>query len=322
MKHILVVTPFLEKHRKQLAQAAPGCEFIYCQPWEVTAERLTETDILIGNVKPAQIGAPERLKWVQLASSGADAYVKPGVLRPGTKLTCSTGAYSKAVAEHAFAMTLMLQKKLHLYRDNQSRAAWRDMGDVTSIADSAVAVIGLGEIGTHYARMAKALGAYVIGVRRRPGPGPESVDEVYTMEALDEILSRADVVMSVLPETELTHHLYTKERFERMKPTAVFINVGRGGAVASETLCEALSDGQIAAAGVDVTELEPLPGDSPLWTLPNLMITPHISGDFHLPETLDRVADIAAENLAAYLKGEELRNQVDFETGYRKGGSR
>lgn len=318
MKKILVVTPFRKKHKEQLERAAHGCEFTYVPASEVTAEQLAETDILIGNVKPSKIGAPARLEWVQLASSGADAYVKPGVLRPGTKLTCSTGAYSKAVAEHAFAMTLMLQKKLHLYRDNQSKAAWRDMGDVTSIADSAVAVIGLGAIGLHYARMAKALGAYVIGVKRRVGACPEGVDEMYTMEALDEVLSRADVVMSVLPETELTHHLYTAERFAVMKPTAVFINVGRGGAVSSEVLYEALTEGRIAAAGVDVTELEPLPEDSPLWELPNLMITPHISGDFHLAETLDRVADIAAGNLAAYLRDEELQNQVDFETGYRK----
>lgn len=318
MNKILVVTPFLEKHKKLLEQAAPGCEFIYCPASEVTAALMEETDILIGNVPPDRIGSSARLAWVHLASSGADAYVKPGVLRPGTRLTCSTGAYSKAVAEHAFAMTLMLQKKLHLYRDNQSKASWWDMGDVVSIADSVVAVIGLGEIGLHYARMAKALGACVIGVKRRVGACPTGVDEVHTMEALDETLARADVVMSVLPETELTHHLYTRERFAAMKPTAVFINVGRGGAVASEVLHDALTGGQIAAAGVDVTELEPLPGDSPLWTLPNLLITPHISGDFHLPDTLDRVADIAAGNLAAYLGGAELLNQVDFETGYRK----
>lgn len=318
MKKVLVLTPFLEKHRSLLEQAGPGCEFEYCSASQVTAEKAAQADIILGNIKPSLIGASEKLEWLQLASSGADAYVKPGVLHEKTKLTNSTGAYSKTVAEHAFAMTLMLQKKLHLYRDNQNRARWADMGEITSIADATVAVIGLGDIGLHYARMVKALGGRVIGVKRRAGNCPEGVDELYAMEGLDEALARADVVMSVLPETLQTHHLYTKERFERMKSSAIFINVGRGGAVSSEALCEALRDGQIAAAGIDVAELEPLPADSPLWSLPNLMITPHVAGDFHLPETLDRVAAIAAKNLAAFLAGEELSNQVDFETGYRK----
>lgn len=318
MKKVLVLTPFLEKHKKQIEQAGAGCVFEYCPAGQVTAEQIAGANIIMGNIKAGLIGASENLEWLQLASSGADAYVKPGVLHEKTMLTSSTGAYSKAVAEHAFACTLMLQKNLHLYRDNQNQAQWEDRGNVTSIADSVVAIIGLGDIGLHYARMAKALGAYVIGVKRRSGACPAGVDELYTMEHLDEVLPRADVVMTVLPETEHTHHLYTKERFEAMKPSAVFVNVGRGGAVASEVLYEALQKRQIASAAIDVAELEPLPAESPLWSLPDLMITPHIAGDFHLPETLDRVADIAARNLAAFLKGEELINQVDFETGYRK----
>lgn len=318
MTNVLVTVPLLPRHREMLAAAGPDCCFDYTLAAEVTAEQMASADILIGNVAPGKIGASEKLGWVQLASSGADAYVKPGVLHEKTLLTNSTGAYSKSVAEHAFAQTMMLQKNLHLYRDNQARGLWRDEGPVTSIADAAVAVIGLGEIGLHYARMAKALGAYVLGVKRRQSDCPPAVDELYTMEELDAVLARADVVMSVLPETELTHHLYTAERFARMKETAIFINVGRGGAVASEVLADVLKQGVIAGAAIDVAELEPLPADSPLWQIPNLVITPHVAGDFHLIETLDNVAAIAAKNLAAYLRREELINLVDFESGYRK----
>ena len=318
MTNVLVTVPLLPRHREMLEAAGPDCCFDYAPAAEVTAEQMASADILIGNVAPGKIGASEKLGWVQLASSGADAYVKPGVLHARTLLTNSTGAYSKSVAEHAFAQTMMLQKNLHLYRDNQARGLWRDEGPVTSIADATVAVIGLGEIGLHYACMAKALGAYILGVKRRQSDCPPAVDELYTMEELDAVLARADVVMSVLPETELTHHLYTAERFARMKETAIFINVGRGGAVATEVLADALKRGVIAGAAIDVAETEPLPADSPLWQIPNLVITPHVAGDFHLIETLDNVAAIAAKNLAAYLRGEELINLVDFESGYRK----
>ena len=318
MKQVLVTVPLLPRHREALEEAGKGCAFSYCSAHRVTREMVAGADILIGNVAPGLIGGSERLEWVHLASSGADAYVKPGVLHERTLLTCSTGAYSKSVAEHALAQTLMLQKNLHLYRDNQNRACWKDEGPVSSIADGVTAVIGLGEIGLHYARMVKALGGYVLGVKRREGARPECVDELYTMESLEVVLGRADVVMSVLPETSQTHHLFSKERFALMKRTALFINVGRGGAVAPEVLEEALTEGLIAGAAVDVAEPEPLPADSPLWRIPNLVITPHVAGDFHLPETLDRVAAMAAGNLKAWLAGEEPANLVDRESGYRK----
>ena len=142
------------------------------------------------------------------------------------------------------------------------------------------------------------------------GPCPEGVHELHTMDELDEWLPKVDVVASFVPSTAATHHMYTKERLMAMKDTAIFLNSGRGDAVASEVLYEALSEGWIASAGIDVTEMEPLPTDSSLWQLPNLMMTPHISGQFHLPETFEHIVDIAAANLAAYLKGENLRNRI------------
>ena len=317
MKKILITLPLESEHKEQLLAAGQGCEMEFCPVAEVTAEHIARADILMGNVPAGMLAGAPNLEWVQLGSSGADAYVKPGVLRPGVKLTNATGAYSKAVAEHALVATMMLQKNLHLYRDNQLAAKWEEAGKVTSIADSVVAVIGLGEIGLHYARMAKALGAYVLGVKRRSGPVPECVDELFLMDGLDEALRRADVVFAVLPETPATHHLFTAEKFDIMKDSAIFINCGRGGAVGEDVLHDALVSGKIASASIDVAEREPLPSDSPLWALPNLFITPHISGDFHLRETHDRVVSILAENLRRYLAGEELMNAVDFETGYR-----
>lgn len=318
MKNVLVLLPVEERHRAKLEAAGAGCDFTYSTPETATPEMIQSANIILGQPKANMIAASENLEWLQLQSAGTDAYIVPGVLNPKTIMTNATGAYNKAVAEHAFALTLMLQKKLHLYRDEQKKAHWSDHGGVTSLSDATVAVVGLGDIGLHYARLVKAMGAHVIGVKRRLSACPEGVDELAMTQALDAVLPRADVVMSVLPNTAATRYIFTDERFDLMKDTALFINCGRGNAVASDVLFRALSENKIAAAAIDVTDPEPLSADSPLWALDNLVITPHISGGFHLPETFERIVDIAAENLSAYLSGQPMRNVIDFSTGYKK----
>lgn len=318
MKTALVLLAVEERHREKLEAAGAGCRLIYDSPGTVSPETVQSANIIIGQPAPEMIAASENLEWLQLESAGTDAYIAPCILHEKTVLTNATGAYSVAVAEHAFALTLMLQKKLYLYRDEQAKRRWRDRGGVTSLSDSTVLVMGLGDIGLHYARLAKAMGAYVIGVKRRPSARPDGVDELLTTQDLDSALPRADVVMSVLPGTAATRHIFTDERFARMKDTALFINCGRGSAVSSDVLCRALREHRIQAAAIDVAEAEPLPAESPLWDLENLVITPHVSGGHHLPETFERIVDIAADNLAAYLAGRELRNVVDFATGCRR----
>lgn len=318
MKDVLVLMPVEARHKEKLEAAGAGCRFRYSTPEQVTKEEIQSANVILGQPDAALLAASENLEWLQLESAGADAYINPGVLNEKTVLTNATGAYSKAVAEHAFALTLMLQKKLYLYRDDQRKAIWGDRGTVSSLSDCTVAVVGLGDIGQHYARLVKAMGAYVIGVKRRTGSCPDYVDELVMTQDLDTVLPRADVILSILPNTAATRYIYTAESFDKMKDSALFINCGRGNAVASQVLYEALSQHKIAAAAVDVTEAEPLPADSPLWQLENLVITPHISGGFHLPETFERIVNIAAENLRAYLAGRELRNVIDFATGYKK----
>ena len=318
MINIVCTLPVEQRHKEKLEAAAKGCNFVYSHCLELSAEQIASADVIIGNISPKIINASPRLKLFQLSSAGADPYIKPGILHENTVLTNATGAYSKAVAEHAFASVLMMQKKLHLYRDAQKRSEWTDCGDVTSIADSTVLVVGLGEIGGHFARMAKALGAYVIGIKRRSSAKPDYADELYTMEELENQLGRADVIFSILPGTKETYHLYTRELFEKMKRSAIFVNCGRGSAVETKVLYEALTEGLIWGAAVDVTEIEPLPADEPLWKLDNVLVTPHASGFYHLPETFERIIDIACENLRRFIAGDEFMNIVDFETGYRK----
>ena len=318
MKKVLVSIPVTEKHRERINEIAQGCSVQFVSAGEVTEEQIAEANVIIGNVPAEMIRASERLELLQLISAGADAYLAPGLLAGSTVLCNATGAYNRTVSEHSVALTLMLMKKLHLYRDAQRERLWTDFGTVSSPVGATVLVVGLGEIGLRYAKIMKAMGAYIIGVKRRPGSCPDGIDELVQTDAIDTVLPRADVVFSILPSTKGTVHFYTEERFRLMKNTALFINCGRGNAADSDVLLKALKDGEIAAAAVDVTDPEPLPSDHPLWQQENMVITPHVAGGFHLPHTFECIVDIACENLSHWLKGEEYRNVVDFETGYKR----
>lgn len=318
MKRILVTIPVNESHKARLQAVAGSNPVTYVPIGEVTEEQIRSANVIIGNVPAKLIGASENLELLQLESAGTDAYIVPGVLAKKTVLCNATGAYNRAVSEHAMALTMMLIKKLYLYRDSQNESVWSDHGTVSSPVGATVLVVGLGDIGMRYAKMMKAMGAYVIGVKRRAGACPEGIDELVQTDAIDTVLPRADIVFSILPNTKGTVHFYTEERFRLMKDSAVFINCGRGNAVDGEVLLSALQSGQIAAAAADVTDPEPLPAESPLWKQKNMVITPHVAGGFHLPHTFECIVDIACENLEHHLKGEDYRNVIDFETGYKK----
>ena len=306
MKTVLFLIPIGSERKQELRERYPECELVFEKPRTVTAGQIRAADVLIGFPDPAMINASERLAFLQLSSSGADAYVKPGVLRPGTLLASVTGAYGQAVGEHAFAMTWELLK------------IWGDRGQVGTLRGATVLVVGLGDIGSEYAGLCKAVGARVIGVKRRPSPCPDCVDELWLTEDIDRLLPEADVVCTVLPGTDKTYHLFNAERFAAMKPGSIFINCGRGTAFDADALVEALQNGPIAAAGTDVTEIEPLPAGHPLWKQPNMVITPHISGGYHLPGTQERIEEICLGNLDAFLRGGEIHNVIDFRTGYKK----
>ena len=318
MQNILVTIPMTPDQRRDLESQAPGHAFIYTSREALQATDVAATDIILGNVPPALLRDAQRLRWIQLNSAGSNDYAKPGVLPEGTQLTNASGSYGLAISEHMLGLCLMLIKKLHLYRDNQKRALWHDEGAVTSITGSTTLVIGLGDIGSQFARRMQALGSTVLGIRRMPAAGkPDFVASVHGLAELDELLPLADVVALTLPETSQTVHLINRERLARMKPGAVLLNVGRGNAIETEALCDALVAGHLGGAGLDVTDPEPLPADHRLWSLPNAMITPHVSGFYHLQATLDSIVALATRNLGHFIRGEQLENVVDRSTGYR-----
>ncbi|MBR3125825.1 MAG: D-2-hydroxyacid dehydrogenase, partial [Mogibacterium sp.] len=176
--------------------------------------------------------------------------------------------------------------------------------------------IGMGDIGTAFAKQMRALGAYVIGVRRSRKPMPAVFSEQFTIDQLDEVLPRADVVAMVIPGSDATRKIMNTERFALMKDGSYLINVGRGISVDTDALIDALRSGKLAGAALDVTDPEPLPKDNALWDMDNVIITPHAAGNYLLEGTLERVVEILTENLGNYLNGRPLRNIVDRELGY------
>ena len=315
---ILVVMETKERHREWLQKNAADAELHFIRSKNVTESDVADADAVIGNLPCRLLPAAKKLRWLQLNSAGADAYCQDGILREDVLLTNATGAYGLALSEHLLAQLLAMMKKLYPYYDNQKKGLWHDEGEVTSIEDSRVLILGIGDIGRAFARRVKALGAHVTGVRRREGAKPFGIDEIGKMDDLHELLGAADIVVSTLPATAATTGLFDKTCFAAMKKGAYFLNIGRGTAVITADLIEAMQSGRLAGAALDVTDPEPLPPDHPLWHTPNVYITPHISGDYHLPATQDKIIQIAARNLTAFLHGEPLENLVDRQTGYKK----
>jgi len=293
------------------------CEVLYKSVETVTSEDISDADAVLGNLPPKLLKDAKKLKWLQSSMAGTDVYLG-GVLPEGVKLTNVTGAFGLAISEHMVATVFSLYKKLHLYRDNQNNSQWLDRGQVKQIEGSVVLTVGLGDIGGNFAKKMKALGAYTIGVRRKDKSKPDYIDELVLQDELDNVLNRADIVALALPNTAETKGLFNRERIYGMKDGATLINVGRGNAVDTEALCDALEDGKLYAAALDVTDPEPLPSDHRMWKIENALITPHISGFFHLRKTYENIVDIFIENLSRFIEGKELENIIDMTTGYKK----
>lgn len=320
MKNVLVTLPLEPQHlaffESQIRDCGEEYAFTCKDADDLTAEDVRAAQIILGSVDAELLPAAEALEWLQLSWAGADNFVKPGVLREDIALTNASGAYGLTVSEHMVAVTFALVRRLHQYARNQQAHIWQERGAIISVEGARVLVLGLGDIGGRYAKKMKALGAYVIGVRRTAGEKPDYLDEQYTIDHLDELLPRADIVAMVLPGGAATAHIMDERRLRLMKKGAYLINDGRGNAIDPEGLRRVLADGHLGGAALDVTEPEPLPADDPLWDDERVIITPHISGQFHLRETFERVVRICGENLYRYAHGMPLEHVVNRKTGY------
>ena len=308
MNRILVTIPLTDEQRIRFQKADETAQIEYIMQKDLQPSDVRDRDIIFGNIPIPFIKEANALKWLQLNMSGYEGY--PQAMPEGVPVTNTRGAFGLAISEHMIGMLLMLKKRLHQYRDNQHKSLWHDEGNVTAIEGSVILTVGLGNIGSDFARKVKALGAYTIGIKRDISHKPDFIDELYTLDKIDEIIPRCDVIALSIPNDSSTYKLMNRERINSMKQGAVLLNVGRGQAIDTDAMCEAVHEGKILC-GVDVTDPEPLPADHPLWKEENAIITPHISGFFHLPQTLDRIVDIACENLRRFNRGEALKNVVN-----------
>ena len=322
MKQILTLHNLSAEHIQQINHIAPDYTVTIGTSKSIDPAILQEAEILLGWSKKIQQHVLEdnSLKWIQSWSAGVDKMPLDSFAEKGILLTTSSGVHAIPISESIFAMILAFSRGIYQSIRNQQTNLWNTKvgsggsNSLPELRGKTVVIVGVGEIGSETARIAKAFGMNVLGVRRS-GKADTHVDTMYTMEGLHEALSQGDFIINILPLTEETRHIFDTTAFSIFKRGASFINVGRGPTVNTLALLEALEEGIIGYAGLDVFEEEPLPSDHPLWNMNQVMITPHISGSTeHYDE---RVIAIFLENLKAYIEGKSLpRNLVDYTLKY------
>lgn len=280
------------------------------------AERAGEADVIVvsGLWDNALLERAGKLRFIQSISAGTNQYDRDAIAARGIRLASGQGANARAVSQHAMALILAIARRLPEANENQRRKIWRPMQGAFALredelTDKTLLIVGLGGIGGRLAGLAKAFDMTVIGTRRDPAAGRNGADSVHGMEELAGLLPQADFVALTCPLTPETQGLIDRDALARMKPTSHLVNVARGGCVVEADLIAALTSGVIAGAALDTTEVEPLPPASPLWTMPNVIITSHLAGDTHRYET--NVIDLLMDNLDRLWRGETaLRNQI------------
>lgn len=299
-----------------LARFGAACSFRFAEDEGAFAPE--QAQVVIGEPDREELLAAENLRWVQLTWAGVDRYVPMQDALRGAVLTNASGAFGGIIAEYAVGAIIALYRGFPQYWDNQKRRIWVQQDRARTIFGTHALLLGTGDLGRNLARRLRALGADVTGVRRSAGAALADFDRVCSLSELDELLPQADIVVGCLPDTPETRGLLTCARLRAMKPDAVFVNVGRGSLAATEDLVSVLQSGHLLGAALDVLDEEPLPENSPLWALENVILTPHIAGPSFGGNrgVQDAIWGICMENLARYLRGERLKNVVDLAKGY------
>lgn len=322
MRRIAVYDNFTEpKHRQQINDTAAKYGFAvdyYAAPQTVPPEKRDEYEVIYGMPKPSELKSFTNLKWFCGSFAGVDAYLDDSLYpSPEVMLSNSSGAYGVTIAEHLIMVTLMLLRHEMSYCADAAAHRWGAVQPMRSIIGSTITVLGTGDIGTEFARRAKAMGAASIrGVRRTRKAADPAFDAIYTHDELDTLLPDTDILVMALPSTGETKNILSAGRIALLPPTAYVVNVGRGSAIDQPALVEALNAGKLAGAALDVFAEEPVPAGDPVWTAQNLLLTPHISGQMSLGYTRDRNVALFCEDLERYGRGEKPARLVDRRIGY------
>lgn len=326
----LVIHPPVELERLEKIRAAAGTMEVVNAPDATAAlAAVREADAFFGKLTPELLAAAPNLRWVQTPTASLEHYLFPELVEHPCTLTNMRGLYSDAIAEHVLGMILAFTRHLHSYVRNQMACRWEPVGGeaerttfatgpgVTSAMDRAhrnlgdltLGIVGLGSIGTEIARACACFGMRITAVDPVRTEAPPGVEAVLPVNRLDDLLGQSDFVVIAAPHTPQTEQLFRRRQFQSMKRDAVLINIGRGAIVNLDDLTAALESGEIAGAGLDVFEVEPLPAEHPLWKRTNVIITPHVAGQS--PRVAARHLGVLLENVGRFVRGETLLNVAD-----------
>lgn len=324
MKFVAWMAYHLESRRivddyiERVADSLAGHTFVICEDVGAVEREIVDADVMIGwRITPEVFARAKQLKWIQFGSSGIDHTIFPELIASDVILTTLSGIHIIPVAEHVMAMMLSLTRRLDLSMKLQMERRY----DRAEIADTAgelagktIGIAGLGKIGMSIARLSAAFGMRVVGMKRTVGPALNGIDKIFAPEELHKMLPEVDMLVLVVPLTSETRELIGRREIEMMKDGAYFINVARGAMVDHEALGDALRSGKLRGAALDVFPTEPLPPASPIYNLPNTIITPHTAGSSR--NYGERAASIFRQNLQAFLSGGEMINVYNRERGY------
>jgi phosphoglycerate dehydrogenase-like enzyme len=307
--------------RERLHQDFPGHTFIQLQNYDRVPEEISDTDVFIGwSLRPEQFADARKLRWIHSPAAAVHQLMYPELIKSSVALTNSTGIHGPVVAEHAIAVLLALAKRLPQAMQYQTKhewsqdQLWHGSPPPREVSDSTVLIVGMGSIGREFAARAKALGMKILAIRENPAKGLEGADAVYGSSQIDEVLPQADYVLLCTPVTPATTGIMNAARLSKMKPGAYLINVARGPLIDEAALLDALQHRRIAGAALDVFNEEPLPANSPFWSLDNILITPHTAA---VTDRLwERHYRLIVDNMKRFLTGQRLLNEVDKSRGY------
>ena len=299
---------------KRLMESLPQARVIVAEDAETAAREIVDAEAAFGWLGRDLLAKAKKLRWLQAPQAAPPAgYYYPELIAHPVVVTNFRGIFNDHISAHIMAFVLAFARGLHVFTRQQFRREWKkssaESGDVIHLPESTALIIGVGGIGAETARLLAAFGVTVLATDARCTAAPQGVTELRPPEALDDLLPRADFVILTAPHTPATEGFFNRARFERMKQTAFFINIGRGMTTKLDDLVAALKAGKIAGAALDVYEQEPLPSEHPLWTMPNVLLTPHMAG--HGPYLDERRFQIIVDNCRAFSGGHGLRNVVD-----------
>lgn len=321
-KKIAVIgTAFDAHHLEKIRSAAcaNGCQIRFFATHDEALPQLEDVDILFGPSdarSPELVKAAPKLQWFASYYAGVDPLMASGAIKEDVILTNGSGAYGVTIAEHMIMVTLMMLRRYPEYREIVENKEFRSDLMIGSLYGSTIVIVGTGDIGSQFARRLPAFcPAKIIGVNRS-GRQVDGFDEVIPISDLDRVLPQADVLALTLPSTPETDNLISRERLAAMKKTAFLVNVGRGNCLDQDALVDALNNGNLAGAALDVFKTEPVPADDPVWNTRGLLFTPHCSGKMAMAYTRDTLVNTFCENVERFCKGEPMLHVVDKQLRY------